>query len=115
MHHTAGSYLKVWVEANNTGRGEGQGEEMCEREPIPELAEYQHPHNSLHVGMTCPRLQGHWHIPATYNKIKIYHISSLYKAGLRFEENMFTDIHKQTLSSLIPWPNYDSLSSETTS
>ena len=54
-----GVYLEVGVEADETGRGEGEGEEVGQRVPVPELAEHQQAHHGVHVGVARAGLQRH--------------------------------------------------------
>ena len=58
-------YLQVRVETNGSSRGEGEGEEVAEREPVPELAEDQQTHRRLHAHVPRPRLEGDSHISAS--------------------------------------------------
>ena len=64
----AAVYLQVLVEADDGGGGEGQRQEVGEREPKPELSEDQQAHHRGHVCVTRAGLQRDGHVPATYGR-----------------------------------------------
>lgn len=56
------TYLEVCVESDDGGGGEGEREKVAEREPVPEGLEDEQPHHSLHVHVSCTRLERHCHV-----------------------------------------------------
>jgi len=55
----------VAVEGDQAGRGESQGQAVCQREPIPVLGEDQNADDGEHVGVAGAGLQGDAHVAAT--------------------------------------------------
>ena len=58
-------YLEVGIQPHDAGRGEGEGQEVGEGVPVPELTEHQQTHYRVHVGVACPRLQRHCAVAST--------------------------------------------------
>jgi len=66
------THLQIRVEADGGGGREGEGQEVGERVPEPELGEHEHAHDGRHVGVTRPWLQRYRHVATTCTWIETH-------------------------------------------